>query len=160
VLGGSEIVYVARGAVRRLMSVALGVGARLPAFAASMGRGLLADKSDDELTAWLRENTFRSMTPHTIYKTRALQAQILKVRRQGQAFVSHELELGLCSIAVRVGSATGRAVCGLNVSMRYSDDVQALARKKMLPALYRAREAIESTVARDGWRPLTISRNV
>jgi len=50
-------------------------------------------------------------------------------------------------------------VYGLNVSMRYSDDVQALARKKMLPALHRAREAIESAMARDGWRPLTISRN-
>ena len=69
VLDGSDIVYVARVAVRRLMSVALGVGARLPAFAASMGRVLLADKSDDELTAWLRENTFRSITAHTIYKT-------------------------------------------------------------------------------------------
>ena len=78
VLDGSEIVYVARVAVRRLMSVALGVGARLPAFAASMGRVLLADKSDDELTAWLRENTFRSITAHTIYKTRALQAEILQ----------------------------------------------------------------------------------
>jgi IclR family pca regulon transcriptional regulator len=159
VLDGSEIVYVARVAVRRLMSVALGVGARLPAFAASMGRVLLADKSDDELTAWLRENTFRSITAHTVYKTRALQAEILKVRRQGYAFVSQELELGLCSIAVPVCSATGQAVYGLNVSMRYSDDVQALARKKMLPALHGAREAIESAMARDGWRPLTISRN-
>src|SRR5262245_58733545 len=156
VLDGSEIVYVARIAVRRLMSVALGVGARLPAFAASMGRVLLADKSDDELIAWLRENTFRAITAHTVYKTRALQAEILKVRRQGYAFVSQELELGLCSIAVPIRSATGQAVCGLNVSMRYSDDVQALARKKMLPALHRAREAIESAVARDGWQPLTI----
>ncbi|HYU22832.1 MAG TPA: IclR family transcriptional regulator C-terminal domain-containing protein, partial [Candidatus Dormibacteraeota bacterium] len=159
VLDGSEIVYVARVAVRRLMSVALGVGARLPAFAASMGRVLLGDKSDDELTAWLRENTFRSITAHTVYKTRALQAEILKVRRQDYAFVSQELELGLCSIAVPVRSATGQAVYGLNVSMRYSDDVQALARKKMLPALHRAREAIESAMARVGWRPLTISRN-
>jgi IclR family pca regulon transcriptional regulator len=159
VLDGSEIVYVARVAVRRLMSVALGVGARLPAFAASMGRVLLADKSEDELIAWLRKNTFRAITVHTIYKTRALHAEILKVRRQGYAFVSQELELGLCSIAVPVRSATGQAACGLNVSMRYSDDVQALARKKMLPALHRAREAIESAVARDGWRALTISRN-
>jgi IclR family pca regulon transcriptional regulator len=107
----------------------------------------------------LRENTFRSITAHTVYKTRALQAEILKVRRQGYAFVSQELELGLCSIAVPVRSATGQAVYGLNVSMRYSDDVQALARKKMLPALHCAREAIESAVARDGWRPLTVSRS-
>jgi IclR family pca regulon transcriptional regulator len=60
---------------------------------------------------------------------------------------------------VPVRSATGQAVYGLNVSMRYSDDVQALARKKMLPALHGAREAIERAMARDGWRPLTISRN-
>src|SRR5438874_8901926 len=159
VLDGSEIVYVARVAVRRLMSVALGVGARLPAFAASMGRVLLADKSDTELTDWLRENTFRAITAHTVYRTRALQTEILKVRRQGYAFVSQELELGLCSIAVPVRSATGLVVCGLNVSMRYSDNVQAVALKKMLPALHRARQAIEQTVARDGWQPLTVSRS-
>src|SRR5258708_27015144 len=48
VLDGSEIVYVARVAVRRLMSCAVGAGARLPAFAASMGRGLLWAKSERE----------------------------------------------------------------------------------------------------------------
>src|SRR5437764_597034 len=159
VLDGGEIVYVARIAVRRLMSVALGVGARLPAFAASMGRVLLADKLEDELTARLRENTFRSITPHTVYKTRALQAEILKVRRQGYAFVSQALELGLCSLAVPARSGTGQAVYGRNVSMRYSDNVQAVALKKMLPALHRARQAIEQTVARDGWQPLTVSRS-
>ena len=159
VLDGSEIVYVARVAVRRLMSVALGVGARLPAFAASMGRVLLADKSDSELTAWLRENTFRPITAHTIYKPRALRAEILKVRRQGYAFVSQELEMGLCSIAVPIRSATGVAVCGLNVSMRYSNDVRSVALKKMLPALQEARHAIERAVGRNGWQPLTISRS-
>src|SRR5436853_793851 len=137
VLDGTEIVYVARVAVRRLMSVALGVGARLPAFAASMGRVLLADKSDSELTAWLRENTFRPITANTVYKIRALQAEILKVRRQGYAFVSQELELGLCSIAVPVRSSTGLAVCGLIVSMRYSDDVKAVVLKKLLTDLLR-----------------------
>ena len=159
VLDGSEIVYVVRIAVRRLMSVALGVGARLPAFAASMGRVLLADKSDSELTSWLREHTFRPITDHTIYKPRALRAEIVKVRRQGYAFVSQELELGLCSIAVPIRSATGHALCGLNVSMRYSDDVRTFARKKMLPALQDARHTIERAVARDGWQPLTISRS-
>jgi IclR family pca regulon transcriptional regulator len=124
-----------------------------------MGRVLLADKSDIELTAWLRENTFRPITPHTVYKTRALQAEIAKVRRQGYAFVSQELELGLCSIAVPVRSATGLAVCGLNVSMRFSDDVHAMARKKVLPALHRACEAIERAMVRDGWQSLTVSRS-
>ena len=159
VLDGSEIVYVVRVPVRRLMSVALGVGARLPAFAASMGRVLLADKSDAELTAWLRENTFRPITAHTVYKARALKSEILRVRRQCYAFVSQELELGLCSIAVPIRSAAGQVVCGLNVSMRYSNDVKAVALKKMLPALKSARQSIEEAMARGGWQPLTVSRN-
>jgi len=159
VLDGSEIVYVARIAVRRLMSVALGVGSRLPAFAASMGRVLLADKSDRELTAWLRDNTFRPITAHTIYKPRALRADILKVRQQCYAFVSQELELGLCSIAVPIRSATGQALCGLNVSMRYTDDVKVIALRKMLPALKSARQAIEQAMARSGWQPLTVSQS-
>jgi len=159
VLDGTEIVYVARIAVRRLMSVALAVGSRLPAFAASMGRVLLADKSDGELTTWLGENTFRPITAHTVYKPRALRAEILKVRRQGYAFVSQELELGLCSIAVPIRSTTGQAVCGLNVSMRYTDDVELVARRKMLPPLKKARQTIEQAMAQGSWQPLTVSGN-
>jgi len=51
-------------------------------------------------------------------------------------------------------------VCGLNVSMRYSDGVKALALKKMLPTLKSARQSIEAAMARGGWQPLTVSRSV
>ena len=81
------------------------------------------------------------------------------MRRQGYAFVSQELELGLCSIAVPIRSAPGKVVCGLNVSMRYSDDVKALALKKMLPTLQGARQAIEASDGTRGWQPLTVSRS-
>ena len=53
VLDGEQIVYVARVPVSRIMTIALGVGARLPAFAASMGRVLLAGLPDEQLDAWL-----------------------------------------------------------------------------------------------------------
>ncbi len=155
VLDGDEIVYIARITVRRLMSAALGVGTRLPAFATSMGRVLLAAKSDPELGSWLRNQTFRQITPHTLFKTKALKAEILRVRRQSYAFVAQELELGLCSIGVPICSAPGKVVCGLNVSMRYSNDVKAIALKKMLPALQVARQAIEEALTRSHWRPLS-----
>ena len=155
VLDGSEIVYVARVPVRRIMSAAIGVGTRLPAFATSMGRVLLAAKSDAELASWLRQHTFRPITAHTLVKTKTLKTEILRVRRQGYAFVSQELELGLCSIAAPIRSAQGEVVCGINVSMRYSDDVKAIARKQMLPALHLAQQSIEEALARSNWRPLT-----
>jgi len=50
-------------------------------------------------------------------------------------------------------------VCGLNVSMRYSNDVRSVALRKMLPALQEARQAIERAVGRNGWQPLTISQS-
>lgn len=156
---GNEIVYVARIPVRRLMSVALGVGSRLPAFVTSIGRVLLAAKPDDALTSWLRHQVFRPITPHTLFKTKALKAEILRVRRQGYAFVSQELELGLCSIAVPIRSAQGEVVCGLNVSMRYSDEVRTIALKEMLPALQTAQRTIEQALARSNWQPLTISHD-
>jgi IclR family pca regulon transcriptional regulator len=159
VLDEDEIVYVARVPVRRLMSVALGVGSRLPAFATSMGRVLLAAKSDRELSEWLQDNSFRPITPHTIFRVRPLKAAILRVRRQGYAFVSQELELGLCSIAVPITSASGEVVCGLNLTMRYSDDVKTIALKTMLPALQVARRAIEQAMARTKWQPLVTSSN-
>ena len=64
VLDGQSIVYVLRVPVRRVMTVALGVGARLPAFAASMGRVLLAGLSEADLDAWLR-SAGRSATRRT-----------------------------------------------------------------------------------------------
>lgn len=159
VLDGNEIVYILRVPVRRLMSVALGVGARLPAFAASMGRVILADMPNPELADWLRNNTFKAYTPHTLHKVRELKAEILRVRRQGYSLVSQELELGLCSIAVPIRAANGRAVAGLNISLRYSDGARELAMKKMLPALHHCQQTIEQAVARSGWLPLLDKRN-
>src|SRR5271155_5109197 len=42
VLDGHQIVYVARVPTKRIMTVAISVGTRFPAYATSMGRGLLA----------------------------------------------------------------------------------------------------------------------
>ena len=49
VLEGCDIVYVARVPTKRIMSVALAIGARLPAITTSMGRVLLAHLADDAL---------------------------------------------------------------------------------------------------------------
>lgn len=153
VLDGSEIVYVVRVPVRRVMSVALGVGARLPAFAASMGRVMLADLSDDELAAWLHAQKFRAYTAQTIHTASALKTELQRVRKQGYALVAGELETGLCSIAVPVHAGEGRVVAALNVGMSFSKDAPARAVKQVLPALQETRLAVEQAIRRGGWLP-------
>ncbi|PPR22207.1 MAG: Pca regulon regulatory protein, partial [Alphaproteobacteria bacterium MarineAlpha10_Bin1] len=49
VLDDSEVVYIARVPTKRIMSVALSIGTRLPAYNTSMGRVLLADLSGEQL---------------------------------------------------------------------------------------------------------------
>jgi IclR family pca regulon transcriptional regulator len=158
VLEGNEIVYVLRVPVRRVMSIALGVGARLPAFAASMGRVMLADLTDVELDAWMRGNDFTACTPNTLRTPKALKAELQRVRTQGYALVSQELELGLCSIAVPIRAGNGRVVAGLNVSMQYTDKANERALKDILPALLSAQPEIELAVRQGSWAPQVFPR--
>jgi IclR family pca regulon transcriptional regulator len=158
VLDGGDIVYVQRIPVRKVMSIALGIGARLPAFAASMGRVMLADLSAASLSSWLKEHKLRSFTPSTLHTVTALRSELVRVREQGYALVAQELELGLCSIAVPIRAGDGRVVAGLNVSMQYSEGVREVATQRVLPALRSAQGAIERAIAGGGNLPLLLSR--
>ena len=66
VLDGHQIVYVARVPTKRIMTVAISVGTRFPAYATSMGRVLLAALTDDELDRYLAEATFERLTARTV----------------------------------------------------------------------------------------------
>ena len=146
VLDDTDIVYVARVPVRRIMAISLGVGARLPAFAASMGRVLLAGLPDDALDEWLARVPTRPLTPHTVHEKGALKAEILRARAQGHAIVLQELELGLCSIAIPVRDRQGRTIAALNVGMPFGRGVRERAQKAILPALRDAGRAIEDAI--------------
>src|SRR6185503_16142695 len=64
VLDDTEVVYVARVPTRRIMSITLSVGTRLPAYATSMGRVLLAALPEAELSARLARMDLRPLSTH------------------------------------------------------------------------------------------------
>ena len=153
-LDAHDIVYVVRVPARRIMSIALNVGARLPAFVTSMGRVVLADYSDEELEAWLAGARLQTFTPHTKSTATALREELARVRQQGYAMVVQELELGLLSIAVPIRGANRRVIAGLNCSMPYADANRQIAVRRFLPALRDAQAAIERAIVSSGWRPV------
>lgn len=142
VLDDQSIVYVLRVPVRRVMTVALGVGARLPAYAASMGRVLLAGLPDVALDAWLADCRPARLTPHTVTDTRRLKRIVREVRSQGYAYVEQELELGLCSLAVPVLDRQGRVIAALNASLPFHADAARHAQRDVLPELRSTAAAI------------------
>src|SRR5919202_4699204 len=75
-----DVVYVARMPTRRIMTISLGVGTRLPAHCTGMGRVLLAALSDAELDAFLADAQLERFTERTITVPAGLRAAIEQVR--------------------------------------------------------------------------------
>lgn len=117
ILDGSDIVYVARAAQRKVMSIALMPGSRLPAFCTSMGRVMLAALPEDAARAVLAAAPLVARTPRTQTDIDALMDALATIRRDGYALIDQEVELGLRSIAVPLFSARGAVVAALNVGV-------------------------------------------
>ncbi|HYA24641.1 MAG TPA: IclR family transcriptional regulator C-terminal domain-containing protein [Terriglobales bacterium] len=117
VLDGHEVVYLARSSAKRVMSVSLSVGSRLPAYCTSMGRVLLAALADANLASFLESAELKSLTPKTVTDKAQLLDILQKVRSEGFALADEELELGLRSIAVPVRGRQNRVVAAMNVGV-------------------------------------------
>lgn len=115
VLEGTEILYVARASTRRVMSINLAPGARLPAYCTSMGRTLLAALPPEEAQAILERSDRIAYTPHTKADMPSITTELAVVAAQGFAVIDQELEIGLCSIAVPIFNAMGRVVGAINI---------------------------------------------
>ena len=120
VLDGTDIVYVARVSVRRIMSVGITVGTRFPAHATSMGRVLLAHLAPAELDDYFARAELEALTAETVHDEAGLRAVLDQVCAQGWASVEQELEPGLASIAAPLHDADGRVPAAINVSTGYT----------------------------------------
>jgi IclR family pca regulon transcriptional regulator len=114
-LDGTDIVYIARANVTRIMSIDLVVGSRLPAFCTSMGRVLMADLSAEKLDEFLSRVEFKRHTERTVTNAEKLRQILRLVQRNGYCIVDQELESGLRSMAVPIRDSAGRVVASLNV---------------------------------------------
>jgi IclR family pca regulon transcriptional regulator len=146
-LEGTDIVYVIRVPTRKIMSISLGVGSRLPAYCTSMGRVLLAGLADDEVLRRLRASKRSELTRHTITDVDALLAKVQQARRQGWCLVNQELEEGLVSIAAPLANRAGRTVAALNISGQANRTSARLMQETMLPPLLEAARSISQLLA-------------
>lgn len=135
ILDESEIVYVARAAQRRVMSIALMPGSRLPAYCTSMGRVLLAAMDPAEARQVLEASARTSRTERTVTDLDGLMAILEETRKQGYALIDQEVELGLRSIAVPLTTARGQTIAALNVGLGAGAEPISAVAARYLPAL-------------------------
>ena len=148
VLDRTDIVYVARVPTKRIMSVNISIGTRLPAHATSMGQVLLAALPPAELDIYFGEAELKPYTPHTVTDKAQLRPYLARVAKQGYSLVDQELEVGLRSIAVPVRDRAGRVMAAMNVSSHAARASQGDMVKVLLPELRRG--ATDLTAALPG----------
>jgi len=156
VLEGTDILYIARVPTKRIMSVNLAIGVRLPAFATSMGRVLLAHLPDDRLDAYFAAATFKRLTPQTISTEAGLRGILRQVRQQGWAMVDQEVEVGVRSAAAPIRDQSGKVIAAINVSAHASRVMLRQLKRTHVPVVVDAARRISLAL---GWREsLTIRR--
>ena len=136
-LDGSDIVYVARVAVPKIIALRVEIGTRFPAPQTSQGKVLLAGLSADQLSAALAEPS-RAGLPTYIGRTHEqLLQELAQVRARGWALADEELAPGVRSVAVPVRDGTGAVRAAMNVTVHAAETTTERLLDEHLPRLIR-----------------------
>jgi IclR family pca regulon transcriptional regulator len=136
-LDGSDIVYVARVSVPKIVTLRVDIGTRFPAPQTSQGKVLLAALSPDALTRTLAVPS-RSGLPAYIGRTdQQLHEELRSVRARGWALADEELAPGVRSVAVPVRDGDGVVRAAMNVTVHAAETTTERLLGEHLPALLR-----------------------
>ena len=142
ILDGIEIVYIARAAQRRVMSIGLMPGSRLPVHCTSLGRVLLAALPTQQAREIVEASDLAPRTRFSLTDPDQIMAQIEAVRAQGYASIDQEVEVGLCSLAVPLFDGRGRVVAALNTGMAAGREDIGSQTSTYLPHLIRVQSGL------------------
>lgn len=147
VLDDTDVVYIARVPTKRIMTVAIGLGSRFPAFQTSMGRVLLAEHTDDEVRDVFCRSDRSRATDSTVVDVDTLLDRLTEVRAQGWALVDQELEIGVRSVAAPIRGAAGCALAAVNISTHAGRVELDTLHDEYLPALLDTSAQISDALA-------------
>lgn len=146
VLDGTDVVYVGRVVAKRLMSVNLVIGSRLPAHATSLGKLLLAHLTPEALDTYFRAAELLPLTRKTISSQPRLRKELTKIRQQGYAFGDEEAEDGVIAVAVPIVDRRHYVAAALNVSGHASRVTLEEMRARYLPVIREAARGVSRTL--------------
>jgi IclR family pca regulon transcriptional regulator len=124
----------------------LHLGARLPMYATSTGRVLLAGLNDAEFEAWAIERPLPRLTVRTCTDMTQFRGMIAHIRELDYAIASEEHELGVHALAVPVRNMAGTTVAALNVVTQPSRLEPQILQRDLLPLLQEAAQGLRSLV--------------
>jgi len=147
-LDGSDIVYVARVAVPKIVALAVQIGTRFPALQTSLGKVLLAALGPDEVDRVLAEPTRSGLVPRWQPDRAVRDAELREVRARGWALTDEQLARGIRSVATPLRDGSGRIIAALNVNAHAAETTVEQLVEHHLPLLLHAAGEISADFAR------------
>lgn len=148
VLDGSSVLSVEHLATDKLLTFNFAVGARLPAYASSLGRAILAHLRPAQASEVLELSERRALTPRTLTSLEELSTELERVRQQGFCLAIDEVEVGLCAVAAPILGPTGEALAAINIVVPGARTDEAHMREVFVPPLLDAARTLSRGL---GW---------
>ncbi len=148
-LDGADIVYVARVAVPKIVTLAVTIGTRFPAMQTSLGKVLLAALPLEEAERLLLGEPSRSgIVPRWQPDAAQRAAELRDVRARGWALADEELAPGIRSVAAPLRDGSGRVIAAMNVNAHAAETSVDKLTREYLPLLLQAAGAVGADWAR------------
>lgn len=135
VLDENDIVYIQRFHAKRILAMSPSIGSRLPAYAVSMGRVLLAGHPERLLQDYLEMVEFKAFTSRTTTNAKQLRDMLVTCRDKGYSWVDGEYDDAICGLAVPVRDQNNDVIGALNVSLLAGEFTESDAVGEFLPLL-------------------------
>jgi IclR family pca regulon transcriptional regulator len=143
-LDGSDIVYVARVAVPKIIALAVTIGTRFPAMPTSLGKVLLAALPAGTAEHVLAEPSRSGITPRWQPDAAERAAELRAVRARGWALTDEQLAAGIRSVAAPLRDGDGRVIAALNVTVHAAETPVDILTGDYLPLLLQTAGAISA----------------
>jgi IclR family transcriptional regulator, pca regulon regulatory protein len=158
-LDGSDIVYVARVAVPKIVTLAVTIGTRFPAMQTSLGKVLLAALPPAEAERVLAEPSRSGITPPWQPDAAERAAALREVRARGWALTDEQLAHGIRSVAVPLRDGDGRVIAAINVNSHAAETPLDVLIGRHLPLLLQTAGSISADwAARQSAPQVTVVR--
>jgi IclR family pca regulon transcriptional regulator len=154
-LDGSDIVYVARVSVPKIIALRVEIGTRFPAGQTSQGKVLLAALPPDHVAEVLAQPSQSGLPPYIGRSLEQLLEELAAVRARGWALADEELAPGVRSVAVPVRDGAGAVRAAMNVTVHAAETSVETLLDDHLPHLLRAAGEVSADWALWQSRPHT-----
>lgn len=141
-LDGSDIVYMARVPVPKIIAFSVNIGTLFPAIATSMGRVLLSELTPEQLDTVLATPSRSGIIPRIAMGRDELDADLAEIRERGWALSDEALSVGVRSIAAPVRDRHGRIAAAVNVTVHAAETPVEMLTVEYLPKLLETSNAI------------------